>query len=411
LEKKEIKKWVIMKRILIVCHDNLLYGASKSLLDWVKTINKDQCPYEFMFVVPNTNGLLKDELEMIGQKVIQLIYYQPIKKFNNNSLTIKVKNLIRAILCRIFDHITICRLSKVCKEETIDLIHSNSFVISIGAELARKNNIPHVWHIREFMEEDHMMSHIYRDSYIKLLTKCSYPIFISKAIESKFQSYFPANNGKIIYNTISYDSGYIKKRTFMEDRVCNLIIVGKITKKKGQMEAIHAVETVLNKGYKVRLYICGEGPEEQIIKEYVEKRTLQNYIKLLGFRNDVGEVRKNIDIALMCSSNEAFGRVTVEAMYYENFIIGKKSSGTKEIVINEENGLLYNPEKPEELAECIIRVIENKKYAEQVISFAKEYALNKFSKSIYLDIENIYNLIINEKKNRYVSAPGTGRKH
>lgn len=386
-----------MKKVLIVCHDNLLYGASKSLLDWIKTIDKNKEQYEFLFLIPNTSGPLKSELEKIGQKVVQLRYYQPIRKFNSNTLEIKIKNIIRAMLCYIFNPIAISKMKKVCLREEIDLIHSNSFVISIGAEIALKTGLPHVWHVREFMEEDHMMSYIYSDSYIKKLTKRSYPIYISKAIKRKFEDFFPANKGTIIYNTISRDKDYKKNRTYMQDGICNLIIVGKITKNKGQLEAIQAVEEVIRRGYNAKLYVCGEGPDEVVIKKYINEHSLQENIKLLGFRKDVVNIRTNMDIALMCSSNEAFGRVTVEGMYYHNLVIGKKSAGTEEIIKNGENGLLYEPNDSITLADLIINMIENQTDAKIMIVEAEKYAISTFSKSIFPLVKEIYDSAIGEK--------------
>lgn len=387
-----------MKKVLIVCHDNLLYGASKSLLDWVKTVDKDKEQYEFVFLIPNTSGPLKSELEKTGQKVVQLRYYQPIRKFNSNTLEIRLKNIVRAMLCRIFNPIAIGKMKKLCLTERIDLIHSNSFVISIGAEIALKAGLPHVWHIREFMEEDHMMSYIYSDSYVKKLTKRSYPIYISRAIKKKFENFFPADVGAVIYNTIGRDKNYKKNRTYMQDGICNLIIVGKITKNKGQLEAIQAVEEVIRRGYNAKLYVCGEGPDEAEIRKYINAHSLQESIKLLGFRQDVVKIRTNMDIALMCSSNEAFGRVTVEGMYYGNLIIGKKSAGTEEIIKNGENGLLYEPNSSVTLANLIVKMIENQTDAKMMIAAAKEYAINTFSKSIFPSVKEIYDSAIGEKK-------------
>lgn len=387
-----------MKKILIVCHDNLLYGASKSLLDWVKTIDKNNMDFKFIFLVPHTTGPLKRELEDMGQQVLQERYYQPIRKFNNNSFSIKLKNILRKVLCNIFNPIARLKITRFCKNESVALIHSNSFVIALGAEIALKCGIPHVWHIREFMEEDHMMEYIYKEEKIRKLTGNSYPIYISNAIKNKYKKYFFKSQGKIVYNTITYNAMYHKRRMFMQDGVCNIIIVGKITKTKGQLEAIQAVEQVAKKGYKVKIFICGEGPYETTIKEYVKAHQLEQFVEMLGFRNDVLEIRKDMDIALMCSSNEAFGRVTVEGMYYENLVIGKKSAGTEEIISDCQNGLLYNPKNSEELVKFIINMINDKETAMSLIQTAKTYAINTFSGSIYPIIYEIYGSILGELK-------------
>lgn len=386
-----------MKKVLIVCHDNLLYGASKSLLDWVKTIPKEE-QYKFVFLIPKTSGTLKDELEKLGQCVIQLRYYQPVKKFNDDSLKIKIKNKIRAGLCYAFNPIAVKKIEKLCIEEEIDLIHSNSFVISIGAELATRLGLPHVWHIREFMEEDHMMQYIYSNSYLEMLTRHSFPIYISESIKKKFCELFPINTGSVIYNTINRDVSYKKNRGFIEDGICRIIIVGKITKNKGQLEAIQVVEEILARGYNAKLSICGEGPDENYLKKYVSDHQLENNIEFLGFRNDVVELRKNMDIALMCSNKEAFGRVTVEGMYYENLVVGKKSAGTEEIICDKMYGVLYDPDIPNDCVDKIIDIINNRTLAEEIIHSAKRYAIENYSPSIFPSLKGVYQELLGGEK-------------
>ena len=45
-------------------------------------------------------------------------------------------------------------LRKVVKEQSIDIIHTNSSVLNTGGILAVMTGVPHVWHIREFGQED-----------------------------------------------------------------------------------------------------------------------------------------------------------------------------------------------------------------------------------------------------------------
>ena len=52
------------------------------------------------------------------------------------------------------------------------------------------------------------------------------------------------------------------------------------------------------------------------------------------------------DVALMCSSSEAFGRTTVEAMKLGRPVIGADAGGTAELVRDGWNGLLYPPATP-----------------------------------------------------------------
>lgn len=364
-----------------------MYGASKSLLDWVGTIEERE--FEFVFLVPYAKGNLKTELEKLDERVIQLRYYQLVVKFNNRGVLTRIKNIVRILLCFIFNPMACNKLLKFCKREKVDLIHSNCFAVSLGAETAIKINLPHIWHIREFMEEDHMMRYMYNIKRLRRLEEFSYPIYISKSIQKKYAEIFN-NMGSVIYNTVAYDKDYVKTRTFLQNGECNIIIVGKITQNKGQLEAVKAVEYLRKNDIQVSLHICGEGPDESILKNYVEDNKLEKFVHFLGFRNDVINIRKNMDIALMCSVSEAFGRVTVEAAYYENLVVGLKTAGTEEIINHMKTGILYRKNDFVSLADSIKKAMQFPENSKRMIDEAKLSSISKFGRSIYPEICDIY---------------------
>ena len=96
---------------------------------------------------------------------------------------------------------------------------------------------------------------------------------------------------------------------------------------------------------------------------------------------------------LVCSRNEAWGRVAAEAMVSEKPVIGYNSGGTKEIIIDNYNGLLYN--NVEELVERMKEVIINQDLVKYLTKNAKRLALEQFSGEVYTsNILNIINKVI-----------------
>lgn len=376
-------------KILIVCHDSLLYGASQSLLNWVEDIKNNHGMYEFIFLLPTNKGELYSILINRGYKVINTRYYMPIWKFDKKSISHFIKNISRITLSIIFNPLAVRNISKICKRENIKLIHSNSLATLIGKEVADNIGINHIWHVREYMEEDHMMKICYPFKSVDKLYLTSYAIFISKAIETKFALKFPVDKSTVIYNKVKYDYKYKKQRIFMEDNICKILIAGKISRNKGQREAILAIDKLNKKGLKVNLYVCGEGQYQRELEKLIDEADIKN-IEFLGFRKDLKEIRSNIDIALVCSKSEAFGRVTVEAMYYENLVIGANTAATIELIDNGENGYLYEYGNIDELASKIESAIKNRGRSIDMINNAKINSINKYSNSIYPKIFNVY---------------------
>jgi len=378
-----------MKNILIVCHDSTLSGANMALLDWIK--NEDNKSYNFFFLLPKHNLEFEELIKKSGFKIFIGNYTVPVKHLGKVDIKVRIKDIIKFLYSKTINRLILMTLKKKLKKYNINIVHSNSFAILFGAELAIKLKVHHIWHIREFMEDDHQITH-YNHNKVKKLCEKSNAIFISDAIKEKYNN-INFINSIVIYDNVQYDNNYKKQRKFLENNTCNLIIAGSITENKGQREAIDATNIVNNKGYNVTLYICGKGEKENELKEYVKQNKMIN-IKFLGHQKQLNDIRKNIDIALMCSNKEALGRVTIEGMYYENLVIGANSGCTPFIIKHKINGLLYNKGDAKDLANKIIYAIKNINATTKMIENAKKYAIGNFSGDIYYKIVEFYDRII-----------------
>lgn len=375
--------------ICIFCHDLKMSGANMSLYDWLKDSGDSKNNY--IVVLPRNNRETKNKFEKIGIKVLTG-FYKPVHKNLYKTRGYKsIKLIASKIYAALFNNLSYYFLYRKLKKMNLDIIHSNSFATVSGVKVAIKLKIPHVWHIREFMEEDHQIQHLFKNS-IKKFCQYSSAIFISDIIEEKYIKNYQFKNYKVIYNRIEYDKLYKKDRRFMEDGFCNIILVGTLSKNKGQMDAIKAIQKLNSLKYRCKLFICGTGPNEKELKKYVSTSKISN-IMFMGQVSTVTELRKNMDIALMCSEKEALGRVTIEAQYYENLIIGANCGCTPFIIEDNRTGLLYE-KGLNNLSDKIIYCMEHKEKYLPIIREAKKRALNTFNVNIIQKIENFYLEII-----------------
>ena len=177
----------------------------------------------------------------------------------------------------------------------------------------------------------------------------------------------------------------------------NMIISGAVTAGKGQIEAIFAINEIINRGYKnITLNIAGSGEIEKI-NNVIEKLKLRNYVKVLGQVNNLHEIRKEIDIELVCSKSEAFGRVTIEAMMSMIPVIGANTGGTKELIQDGYNGLLYNQGDYISLANQIEYFIKNineiERMGKNAYLFSEKFTTERNAKEVY----KIYQEIIDDR--------------
>jgi glycosyltransferase involved in cell wall biosynthesis len=101
------------------------------------------------------------------------------------------------------------------------------------------------------------------------------------------------------------------------------------------------------------------------------------------FTDDPYSYFASSDVALMCSGCEAFGRVTVEAMKFGKPVIGSRAGGTRELIRDGWNGLLYEPGNPEDLAAKISRLSDHRQLLAQMGVNAKAWSHSTFRPDQY----------------------------
>jgi glycosyltransferase involved in cell wall biosynthesis len=111
----------------------------------------------------------------------------------------------------------------------------------------------------------------------------------------------------------------------------------------------------------------------------------------LGFRRDVPDLMRAVDVMCLPSHREPFGLVYVEAALAEKPVIACNAGGAPEIIMQGETGLLVPPpaaEKPTNvaaLAEAILKLIDNRDRARDMGCRGRELALERFTWPRYLD--------------------------
>lgn len=386
--------------LLFIGHEDDLNGASRSLLALIDELSKDE-NINIHVLTSYSSGEFIDELKKRNIKIVKENYYRwmivksknPLKWFFKKQLY-RVRNLETIIAAK--------RMVKYVKENNIDIIHTNTSVLNIGALISKYSGIPHVLHIREFGVEDFNMHLIFNEkkSMKFLKENCNKIIAISKSVKKKYEKWFSNDQIKLVYNGISEVYLNSSKKFEVHDDI-NLIMCGRIEKAKGQEEAIEAINILRKNGYNnIKLKIIGKG-DVDTIKKLKVKYQLENYIDIAEYSNDLKSIRTDMDIELVCSKSEAFGRVTVEAMMSKLAVIGANTGGTVEIIKDRYNGLIYEKGNIDDLAKKIEFLIKNRKLIKVYAENGYEYSKKNFTSKINADkIKEIYSNIISERNKR-----------
>ena len=369
-------------KILFVSHDPRLYGAQKSLLDLILGLNKDLFK---PIVLESREGPLT---EILRKNDIETLSF-PFEFWVGANLK---KTFFRAV-----------KLIQVSKNIEVqvrplqpDLIYTNTAVIPIGGISAKKLKIPHIWHIREFVQQDLGVNYDFGTILsMKFMSLSSERIICnSQAIKQKLSQYIPGKKLTLVYNGFldSSNTPSPPNKDFSRTRPFSLCMVGSVTPHKGHGDALLAVNFLKEKGINTRLRIVGDGPAAEMakLKELSRKLNISANVHFEGFREDINSVFFSSDATLVCSRQEAFGRVAVESMAAGTPVIGTNTGGLPEVVEDRITGFLYPPGDIPSLAEKIQTLLNNPSLYNSFSAAGYLSVYKKFTKQRYVtELEKI----------------------
>lgn len=176
----------------------------------------------------------------------------------------------------------------------------------------------------------------------------------------------------------------------------NIVFAGRIIKRKGLTTLIDALALLRNKYPTIKVYILGDGPFKKELIEYIEHFHLKPYIIFLGHKENVGEYFANADACVFPSEEgEGLMGVVLEAMYCGGAIITTKSNGNEEIIVDQKEGLIIEPNNKSALAKAIDFIISNPTWSKEVKIRAIRRAQTDFTWEKHISsIEQIINEVM-----------------
>ena len=143
-----------MKILILTAYspESFISGSSKSLLSLLNGIISKKV--EVLVVSPIEHKLLYHELDILGVRH-ETIYYRMASYPRLNSVLNKLLyfprwlHIIRGYI------VSTWKIRKLAKQYSPDIIHTNTSAIPYGYFVARNLKIPHIWHVREYLERDY----------------------------------------------------------------------------------------------------------------------------------------------------------------------------------------------------------------------------------------------------------------
>ncbi|MCD6090189.1 MAG: glycosyltransferase family 4 protein [Bacteroidales bacterium] len=307
-----------------------------------------------IYIMTYKEAELVKEFEAVGIKVID---FHPKKKFDKSEIQ---------------------RIRETLIEKEIDIVHLfNNPAIVKGIRASKGLKVKVVLY-RGYAGNIHWYDPF---SYLKFLHPRVDKIFCnSMGVEEFIQKQLLFNKNKTITinkgHNLNWYADYppygIKKELGLAPDTFLLINVANNRRMKGIPYLLKAINN-LPKELPIHLLLVGRDMDTKENLRIIEKGGSKKRVHIIGFRKNVLNIVSACDVFVLSSiKGESITKSVIEAMSLGLAPIISDIPGNKELVINEESGLITRAKKPKELSNAILRLYENKSLREGLGRNAKK---------------------------------------
>ncbi|MBR5924620.1 MAG: glycosyltransferase family 4 protein [Bacteroidales bacterium] len=355
-------------RILYICNEDFAIGGASLSLRAMLDALKGKVDPVLLF---REDGPAPEYFRNAGYECEIIPFRRAI--FHAQGLIRVLRYLPHAITTAIIQR----RCVKECKQRFagISAVHSNSGSVDIGIRIAAALGVPHIWHIREYLDLGlHTNPFPSWRHWRKELFASDAVIAISPGLYShlKLEKH---PHGVCLPDAVCPAADAIDipvKDKFIA------FMAGTISEIKRPDEAIKIFAASGAKGYVLRLFGSIDPEYKEELKELAEELEVAPRVKFAPFTEDVKSVLSKASAVLVCTDFEGMGRVGVEAMFYGCPVIARNSGGSADLFA-EGRGYLYT--SIFKAAEYLRLVLEE--FPAEMVENARSYAINTFATEDY----------------------------
>lgn len=292
--------------------------------------------------------------------------FKPILVSISSPIHNKIKDKIKSYSLEMkskTDLAIVNKIKKIVSKEKPNIIHLHSTRAGIlGTYILKDTKIPIIYteHLftQNYIPLNKYIFQIQLFLFKYLSNHISHTIAVSNSVKKFFleKRIFPKNKISVIYNGTCTNK--LKHNIFNQNDLINLGSVGSLTNIKNYEYLLKSIKIIKKYHQNFHLEIVGNGPCEKKLKNISNKSNLNDYVTFTPFTDNIYEKINKWDIYIQPSISESFGLSIAEAMSMKIPIIATKTGGIPELV-NKKSGILVDLKNPNQLADSIIKLMND----------------------------------------------------
>ncbi|MCR4648710.1 MAG: glycosyltransferase family 4 protein [Lachnospiraceae bacterium] len=376
-----------------------------------------------ILIVTTIAGFLP-QFEMNDVEILQSLGYEvhyasnfdvTVYSFDASSLKKKgiilhQTDIVKSPLGIVNNNKAIKQIKKIIDEENIDIVHCHNPMGGadgrVAARLSKKRPfVIYTAHGFHFYKGAPLKNWLIYYPIEKILSRWTDAIITINEEDYERALKFPTGkkNGVYRIHGVGVNSERFKadpeKRKAMRkelnipDDAFHIVTAAELNDNKNQTVVIEAIKNIARDD--VYYSLCGEGPNENSLKELIEKYGLSDRVRLLGYRTDIEDVLQSADCFAFPSKREGLGIAAVEALLTGVPLIASDNRGTREYAIDGKNGFVCDAGSVSDFEEAITKMLDNKDIRDKMTSYARESAaefclgeVGKVMRKVYEDANN-----------------------
>ena len=283
-------------------------------------------------------------------------------------------------------------LNKVIKEYGLDVIETtNYYALCYFNLLAKKTRIPIVVRVSttflQIMDDYYpfksRLQQRLGNMEIAMLKKSDYLVTHTHLHAAEMERLYGISTGNFQIIPHGIPLPVLPLDQAQNSDQIEILFVGRLEYRKGVDLLLAAIPPVLKKYENVIFKLIGNDEDKSYEKTFRDQYSPDVTSKVIfcGLMNaeNAQEAYASCDIFVAPSRYESFGLIYIEAMSYGKPVIALKAGGAMDIIAENHNGLLVEPEDVSGLVHQLSTLIENPALREQLGANARQTVEDKFS--------------------------------